>query len=99
MHSLLRIRPAAAALLILSASVATAAPLCRGSKGEFTPCAKGQAGSPSIKLPRVLAVHEAKAKAGQPGSDAAAAGPAELPLVTVSKLCRDSKGLFTPCPR
>ena len=96
MPCLLRIAPAAA-LLVLSASVATAAPLCRGSKGEFTPCAKGQAGSPSIKLPRVLVVHKAKAR--QSGAETTAAEPAEVPLVTVSKLCRDSKGLFTPCPR
>ncbi len=97
MTSLLRIAPLAAALLALCASVATAAPLCRGSKGEFTPCARGQAGSPSIKVPRLLVAHEAKA--GTPGGEAAAAAPAGTPLVTVSKLCHDSKGLFTPCPR
>lgn len=93
---------AGAALLCTSAADALA-PLCRDSKGLFTPCVAGAPG-------RVPSRHHAAAPAQEtPAAAAASASPttaspapkakSSSPRITRAKLCRDTKGLFTPCPR
>ncbi len=79
-------------MLVLGSGVADAAPLCRDSKGLFTPCP-----------PETRAQREKRAKvaAARPvtteATVARAARPRKAPLVGRAKLCRDTKGLFTPC--
>jgi hypothetical protein len=101
------IRLALAAILL--AAPAGAAPLCHDLRGLYTPCPPGQAkAKPKPKLesqPRVAQQDVTPAT-----TSAAAAGPVieakptpakkSRPLLITQghKLCRDTKGLYTPCP-
>ena len=78
--------------LALVAVPAAAAPLCRDLKGLFTPC--------TARAVEQIRRHEAEVAAKQ--EKVAAEHPdrprrTHPPLVTRGRLCRDSKGLFTPC--
>lgn len=95
----------ALALAVLAAP-AGAAPLCHDLRGLYTPCPPGQA-RPKPKPKAAVAQHDETASA-MPVVAAAEPAPAAVPapakksrppLVTQShKLCRDTKGLYTPCP-
>lgn len=89
--------------LILLAAPAGAAPLCHDLRGLYTPCPPNQA-KPKPKP------HTAKLDESASATSVAATDPAPAvtptvakksrpPLVAQShKLCRDTKGLYTPCP-
>lgn len=90
----------AMAAVPLLAGAARAAPLCRDLKGLYTPCT-GERTPPHATRRRSTARSADAAVPGDP-ADAApgvAARPAKPPIIARTKLCRDLKGLFTPCPR
>jgi hypothetical protein len=90
-----------ALVLALLAAPATAASLCRDLKGLYTPCAPGQAPPKARKIG-----HEGRPGAattpavGTSAAEQQVAHQDQHQLVAHSKkLCRDTKGLYTPCPR
>jgi hypothetical protein len=93
------------AAVFLAAPLA-ASPLCRDSKGLFTPCPR-DSGNRIVNTP---VDHAASAAQDEERATAEAEKhkrhhakhpdePETPGLVSRGKLCRDSKGLFTPCPR
>ena len=92
MTSLVRNALIAIAAIALPAGIATAAPLCRESKGQFTPCTKAQLRAMPEKR------HADDSKPGKSGA-AHKAVPDRLGPFRTTKLCRESKGQFTPCPK
>lgn len=97
-----------AALLLVQP--ATAAPLCRDSKGLFTPCphsANSKARAILTKAP-ARQTETAPAKRRTVAAAAASAPASAQPVASTvatnavathkARLCTDSKGLFTPCP-
>ncbi len=78
-----------------------AAPLCRDSKGLFTPCTGERVPGARPHRHRSAATAGTTARTDSPASaDTADATPPKRshpPLVGRGKLCRDSKGLFKPC--
>lgn len=88
--------------LVLLAAPAGAAPLCHDLRGLYTPCPPGQA-KPKPR-PKPHADQPAETAAAPAVTATADSAPAVVkksrpPLVTQShKLCRDTKGLYTPCP-
>lgn len=83
---------------ILGASAASAAPLCRDAKGLFTPCPRAANSHARTILttatPKLIETPEA-----MPPSPHAHANRPTTGDIQRAKLCRDTKGLFTPCPR
>lgn len=134
----MRILPLFAATMLF-AGTAQAGPLCRDTKGLFTPCTK--AVNDAWQAQKLKREQEEKADAAEDAAPAAAETPATAGAVAAAsgegasgkagaataggmkarhakaaastirrrthkpelfatgKLCRDSKGLFTPCPR
>jgi hypothetical protein len=94
-----------ALVLALVAAPAAAAPLCRDLKGLYTPCPTGK-GAPTPQAARQQKIASATDTAAA-ASTIAPGVEKEAPsaekgrsLVSHSKaLCRDTKGLYTPCPR
>jgi hypothetical protein len=95
----MRLRSIVAMTLLLAATAAPAATLCRDSKGLFTPCPPGTARKASHR-----------SEADDPAASADPQNPTKSErsarktrngpeLFARGKLCRDSKGLATPCPR
>lgn len=102
------------ATALMLAGPALASPLCRDTKGLFTPCPKAVNDAWRAKK-------AAKEQADKADAEADAAAPATAEVVKdhhgkthtvmvrhhtkkpelfgIGKLCRDSKGLATPCPR
>ena len=81
---------------MVSGSAASAAPLCRDSKGLFTPCPR----TANSRARTILTTASAKASEATLAAEPKPA--AARPSVRRShraKLCRDTKGLFTPCAR
>lgn len=88
------------AVLLPMAGTASAARLCRDTKGLFTPCV-GERPSPDDRRghgDKTAAPAGPGARAGPPRQRARPVH-ANPPLVAKTRLCRDSKGLFTPCAR
>jgi hypothetical protein len=80
--------------LVLLAAPAGAAPLCHDLRGLYTPCPPGQAKA----KPKVEAATPAPAADAAP--EPMVTKKSRPPLVAQGhKLCRDTKGLYTPCPR
>lgn len=93
------------AMILLATGTAPAARLCRDTKGLFTPCI----GAPPAAMP----MPRRRDDAATPGITAVAHQDVERPdrgrraaretgkppLIAKTRLCRDTKGLFTPCPR
>ena len=85
------------AVAVLFATAAQAAPSCRDSKGAFTPCTPHQIRqSPARAHARTDKPDPAVAPATVTATKVRHVGK---PLMARSRLCRDSKGLFTPCIR
>jgi hypothetical protein len=91
---------------LLLAQAATATPLCRDSKGLFTPCPNGANSTARAILSKAPArtIESAPARkqtAATPAMTSPVALRATLAADTPHKarLCTDSKGLFTPCAR
>lgn len=80
----------AATIGLFAAGTLHAAPLCRDSKGLFTPCPSGTDGRRHEHGIMTVAGPE-RTETTRPEK------PAKLSLVRKAKLCRDSKGLFKPC--
>ncbi len=102
----MRITLAAISLALLATPLAAslaAAPLCRDSKGLFTPCIGVR--MPPARTPRPRTAQgtvDDRASADRAGASQTAGiagrhGPALRTRVGRGKLCRDSKGLFKPC--
>lgn len=96
-------RLAIMAAILLAAGTAPAARLCRDTKGLFTPCIGERPPAEHHRRQRDAA--SASAEQSMPGSVAVEAhaerrsAPSRPPLIAKARLCRDSKGLFTPCVR
>jgi hypothetical protein len=73
-----------------------AAPLCRDSKGLFTPCT-GERVPTAPRHRRIGSDAGARPRSDAASPDTADVRPARPPIVGRGKLCRDSKGLFKPC--
>ncbi|WP_303542038.1 hypothetical protein [Sphingomonas natans] len=82
--------------MVALAQGATAAPLCRDSKGLFTPCPHG-----ANRTARAIL---SSAPAQETESFAVRKPPTAMRTTLTAgttrrtRLCTDSKGLFTPCP-
>lgn len=87
-----------------------AARLCRDTKGLFTPCPETLNKTAQRSLKAKIAEPPARHATAAPGETASEIEPAAHPepaakparpahVIVHSKLCRDTKGLFTPCPR
>jgi hypothetical protein len=89
----------AATLGLVCAGAVQAAPLCRDSKGLFTPCPPGMGSKTADrrKRPRVASSPEASARTGDQVAAAKPDAPTKPAIIRKAKLCRDSKGLFKPC--
>ncbi|WP_404711046.1 hypothetical protein [Sphingomonas sp. MMS24-J13] len=90
--------------LALLAAPAGAAPLCHDLRGLYTPCPPGQAKpKPKQHMDQLEREATPMVAATEPAPTAqapAAAKRSRPPLVTQGhKLCHDTKGLYTPCPR
>ena len=89
----------AVAVLILSSGVG-AAPLCRDSKGLFTPCI-GTAARTASAQRNGSKPAGVRGRADTEDSTApartASARPARPAVFGRGRLCRDTKGLFKPC--
>ena len=92
-------------LLIAIPAAGTAAPLCRDAKGLFTPCTPAEA---SRRHDVASRRHASSPVSPVRASDKPATvvsrgvGPAHRerqPAISTGRLCRDGKGLFTPCAR
>lgn len=81
-------------LAFLAAAPVGAAPLCRDLKGLFTPCPAGGARD-GTRAAAVTADAVSSAGGDAPPPRQRSTKP---PRVARTKLCRDLKGLFTPCP-
>ncbi len=80
------------AALFLPVSSGFAAPLCRGDKGQFTPCTKAEL--------RAMPARRHVDDAAKPDDKTArSAEPGRLGPFRTAKLCRGDKGQFTPCPK
>jgi hypothetical protein len=101
---------AATAMTLLACGTAPAARLCRDTKGLFTPCIGERplpASHPRHRRDEAMAPTPVAEAAPLTGSatpaQRTAAAPRRVaekpPLVAKAHLCRDSKGLFTPCVR
>jgi hypothetical protein len=93
-----------ALVLALVAAPAAAAPLCRDLKGLYTPCptGKGAPTPPAARQQKIARATDTAAAASTiaPGVEKAPRAEKGRSLVSHSKaLCRDTKGLYTPCPR
>ena len=103
-----RPHPALALALIwgVPAAPLAAAPLCHDTKGLFTPCPRDSARR-IVRTPvdhaaaaareeehRVVAKEKHERHVREHPNE-----PEKPALVARGKLCRDGKGLFTPCPR
>ena len=85
------------------------APLCHDSKGLFTPCPHGVASSAPERAGRAVApaaagsdTPAAESDTGAPAGSTVAVIPANAARpkrIGSGRLCHDSKGLFTPCPK
>ena len=86
-------------LLVIAISGATlAAPLCRDAKGLFTPCTPAEASR--RPAPSAVPPAEADDKPATVASRGVGTAHRERrPAVATGPLCRDGKGLFTPCAR
>lgn len=103
------------AVMLTAAAPAAAAPLCHDLKGLYTPCGAGRpaaAGAlPDRSLPAASSARTAAdtiksapaeplAANPEPAPDPALAGARRAtPISHARTLCRDTKGLYTPCPR
>ena len=92
------------AMLATAASPAPVAtgPLCRDSKGLFTPCPRGRNGAVvDTPVDRASAVaHRQSVEAARETRRRAHPEAPEKPgLFGVGTLCRGEKGRMTPCPR
>jgi hypothetical protein len=95
-----RLRSIIAAACLITTSAAPAAELCRDSKGLFTPCPSGPARKVSHHSRDEGQPAAASGPQGATKSDRTARRTRRGPeLFAKGKLCRDSKGLATPCPR
>jgi hypothetical protein len=98
----------AIALLVSLPVAGSAAPLCRDGKGLFTPCTPAETmrrrDAASHRRPPVepsapaagVAVASDMPRASEPRHDARRE---RRPAIATGRLCRDGKGLFTPCPQ
>jgi hypothetical protein len=91
---------------LLLAQVATATPLCRDSKGLFTPCPQGANSTARAILNKAPARNTESPTARKQPAAATATMPPVAARATFAadtphkaRLCTDSKGLFTPCAR
>lgn len=82
----------------LIAAPAPAEPLCRDLKGLFTPCPEALTKTAQRRLEERIASLSSTRSSRAPGEAMRAAAPKPSPRAHV-RLCRDTKGLFTPCPR
>ncbi len=91
----------AAAMILLAGGIAPASRLCRDTKGLFTPCTGERPPAAPPRRHRGDDPPTGSAVADRPDTGRRHAGrpDAKPPLVARSRLCRDTKGLFTPCPR
>ncbi|PZU09621.1 hypothetical protein [Sphingomonas sp.] len=89
----------AAALLVAQGAIAT--PLCRDNKGLFTPCPHEANRTARAILASAPARAIATSPAKEPATSAASAKTKQATTGPMRKLrlCTDSRGLFTPCPR
>lgn len=89
----------AATLGLVCAGAVQAAPLCRDSKGLFTPCPPGMGSRKAERHGR--APHGSTPAASARADDDVPAAKPDRPvrpaIIRKAKLCRDSKGLFKPC--
>jgi hypothetical protein len=88
-------------LLLGVPALVMAAPLCRDAKGLFTPCTPAETTKRRDAEPRhrPTPVPDAAPDANRaPASrEARPAHRERRPAVATGRLCRDGKGLFTPC--
>jgi hypothetical protein len=83
----------------LIAAAAPAAPLCKDLKGLFTPCPQVLNKDARHKLAQ--RIETAPAAPATPKAQAPPVAPRAVARSRFepTKLCRDTKGLFTPCPQ
>jgi len=89
----------AAVLLLGAAAAARATPLCHDSKGLFTPCPRARDGgivASPVDHAATAARQQQQERHAREHPEARKRGPG---LLGRGKLCRDTRGLFTPCPR
>ncbi len=79
------------------AQMTVAAPLCRDTKGLFTPCPQSANRTARAILSSAPARESEAAPVRRQPALLRPAFAADAPRRT--RLCTDSKGLFTPCPR
>jgi hypothetical protein len=91
-----------ALVLAVLAAPAGAVPLCRDLKGLYTPCPPGhgmprppRAAKPGKTDPAAPAASSTIAA----GEKSTLAEPGRSLVAHSKKLCRDTRGLYTPCPR
>jgi hypothetical protein len=80
---------------LLTAPLLAREPLCRDLKGLYTPCTSAHRASVGKPTPRHVDPPSAEASTA-PAQ--AKTKPAAIRSVNRTKLCRDLKGLYTPCP-
>ena len=95
-------RTALPAILLLAAVPANAAPLCTNSGGRFTPCTPHDIARVKERKAKVVAKKQAVAAREEQEAIAHPERPRKVPrkpLFGIGHLCRDSKGMATPCPK
>ncbi len=82
------------------AGVASAAPLCRDLKGLFTPCPQSLSKAAQHQLEhRIETLPAEPAATSTPTARIVPPRAAKRRRIDQGKLCKDLKGLFTPCPK
>ncbi|UAK24751.1 hypothetical protein [Sphingomonas nostoxanthinifaciens] len=86
-------------LLVLSPVAASAARLCHDVRGLYTPCPEAVGRDRARKRAGATPAAPARIAAVAPPVRALPDRPTKPPLFATGHLCRDNKGLATPCTR